>query len=76
MSAVVDYYQLINQKIPEGIWHKIWEIYELGEYHEYCLSADVNSAKQLRAMIGFILELVKRYPKYRINEHWTFSGAG
>ncbi|MDH5779452.1 MAG: hypothetical protein OEZ29_02530 [Candidatus Bathyarchaeota archaeon] len=73
--TVVDYYQLLNKKIPEEIWHKVWEIYEVGEYDDYCLSADVDSTMQLRAMIGFILELVEKYPQYRINDHWIFSSA-
>ncbi len=74
---MVDYYYLLNQKVPEEIWLKITKdnqyVRPLKHFDEQQIIADVEDTIELRNFIGCLLDLLER--GYRYNVDFEFSTA-
>jgi hypothetical protein len=74
---LVDYYMLLNNRVPKRVWVDIARSHHFGRplgYTEREIIADVDETVDLRNLIGCILELLRRGYRYEVD--FEFSTAG
>lgn len=72
----MDYYYLMNKKVPKETWIKVAKSHRYSKpltYDENSLYADVDETSDLRNFIGCILALLRLGYKYDID--FEFSSA-